>query len=531
VGKFIGIDLGTTNSCVAAVEGGSPKIIHNRQGGRVLPSVVAIRKDGQQLVGHPAKRQAITNPEQTIFGAKRLIGRKLDDFALKDWRETAPYNIVSALNGDAWVRINGRDFSPQEISAVIIEEIKNIAQDYLGEKVEDAVITVPAYFNDNQRQATKEAGVIAGLNVRKIINEPTAAALAYGINNGVDSENDQIIAVFDLGGGTFDITIIEAANGVFNVLASNGNSFLGGDDFNNKLVRHMISEFKTSSGFDLTKNACALQRLHEAAETAKCELSTAFTTAIDLPFIAVGPAGPLHLTHDPLSRDFLEQLNEELIGKLEAPCMTAFDDAGVDPGQIDQVVLVGGMTRMPAVQRKVEQIFNKKPAKNVNPDEIVALGAAAQCAILTGEMQEVVLLDVTPHSLGVKVFGDRMSVVVPKNTTIPTSVSRVYGTTRGVQDFINIDVYQGEESLVEDNTYLGRFILEGIKREKTGEFSVEVNFAIDTDGVVNITASEDETGAAASARIDPSSGLTSDQLERISRDHRRRSLKVGPPVS
>jgi molecular chaperone DnaK len=511
MGRIVGIDLGTTNSCVAIFDGKDTTVIHNRQGGRTLPSVVAIGEGGERLVGSIARRQAVMNPQRTIHGVKRLIGRKFDDLELEVWKANVPYTIAPAPNGDAWVQIDGQEFSPQEISAMILKEIKDIAEDYLGEEVSGAVITVPAYFNDNQRQATKDAGAIAGLEVKKIINEPTAAALAYGLTK----ESDLKLAVFDLGGGTFDITILHSSDGVFEVLSSNGDTSLGGTDFDHNLVNHLLDEFQRENDCDLRQDPCAMQRVKEEVEKAKCELSVTLTSSVNLPYIFQGPDEPLHLLHDPLERRLLESVNRELMDRLEEPCLTALKDAGLERSDIDQVILVGGMTRMPAIQLRAEQIFGKKPAKDVNPDEVVAVGAAAQCGILSGAVEDVVLLDVTPHSLGIKVIEDRMSVVIPKNTTIPTSEQKVFSTTEDNQDFVSIEVYQGEARQVRENTHLGRFTLEGLPRKKAAEVHVEVTFLIDANGVLNVSAREMQTGRETTVNIHPAGGLTREQREQI----------------
>jgi molecular chaperone DnaK len=508
---MIGIDLGTTNCCVAVLQGGQPAVIPTRQGQRTMPSVVAFGEGGEEIVGAAAQRQAVTNPQRTIHGVKRLMGRKLADPALAHWRKIVPYPIVAAPNGDAWVRTGDGDYSPPEVSAILLGEIKAIAEDYLGEPVTDAVVTVPAYFNDTQRQATKDAGKIAGLQVRTILNEPTAAALGYG----VEKARDQTLAIFDLGGGTFDITIMRSRAGLFEVLASSGDTYLGGDDFDRALIEHLIESFREEHGVDLHDDPVALQRLKEAAEAGKKELSSTLTTAINLPFICAGGSGPLHMRHDAIERGRFEQITAELIDRLEAPCRRAVADAGLDVGALDQVLLVGGMTRMPAVQRKVERIFGRPSAKDVNPDEIVAIGAAMQCGILRGELEEVVLLDVTPHSLGVRVKGDRMSHIIEKNTTIPTSEKKRFVTTEDDQEFVEIQIYQGEAERVQDNTPLGRFMLGDLTRKPKGETLVEVTFLMDADGLLNVTAKEVGTGKEASVKVAASSGLSKNQVEEI----------------
>jgi molecular chaperone DnaK len=513
MGRMIGIDLGTTNCCVALLQGGTATVIPTRQGQRTMPSVVAFVDSGQEIVGTVAQRQAVTNPHRTVFAVKRLIGRKYQDEVLQSWRKLVPYEVCAAQNGDAWVRTRDGDHSPQELSAMLLAEIKAAAEAYLGEPVTEAVVTVPAYFNDAQRQATKDAGTIAGLRVRHILNEPTAAALGYGI----DKNKDQTLAIFDLGGGTFDITIMRTAGTVFEVLATHGDTFLGGDDFDRALIDHLAEQFLAENSIDLREDPVALQRLKEAAETAKKELSATPATSVNLPFICSGARGPLHLRVEALERSLLERLTVGLLDRLEAPCRQALADAGLDAGQIDQVLLVGGMTRMPAVQRKVEQIFGKTSAKDVNPDEIVAIGAAMQCAIITGDIQDVVLLDVTPHSLGVRIKEGRMSAVIPKNTTIPTAEKKLFATTRDDQDFVEIMVYQGEEQLVEHNAFLGRFMLGDLPERPAGQVTVEVTFLLDADGVLSVSARELMSGSQASVKIAPSSGLSRNQVEKLTR--------------
>jgi molecular chaperone DnaK len=511
MGRMVGIDLGTTNSCVAILQDGSPRVITTRQGARTLPSVIAFADDGPALVGTTALRQMVTNPHRTIYGVKRLIGRKYDDVQLATWKDLVPYEVVPAPNGDAWIRTRDGDYSPQEISALVLQEIRLIVEDYLGEEVTDAVVTVPAYFNDNQRQATKDAAKIAGLNVKNILNEPTAAALGYG----VDKARDQCIAIFDLGGGTFDITIMKTHQGVFEVLSTHGDTFLGGSDFDLALVNHLIDDFEKKNGVDLSEDAVAVQRIKEAAETAKHELSTTTVTSINLPFICTGATGPLNLHVNVLERSLLERLSKALIDRLEAPCMKALGDAGLAAADLDQVLLVGGMTRMPAVQRKVEEIFGKISAKDVNPDEIVAVGAATQCGILTGELEDVVLLDVTPHSLGVRVKDERMSVVISRNTTIPTSATKRFVTTRDNQEHVDIQVYQGEHEQVVRNVHLGQFALGGLPKLGAGKVTVEVTFALDADGMLGVTAKELTTGKEAAVTITPSGGLNQSEVGRL----------------
>jgi len=511
MGRMIGIDLGTTNCCVAALRDGEVVVIPSRQGQRTMPSVVAYGDQGDELVGVVAQRQAITNPNRTIHAVKRLIGRKHDDKAVATWKKHLAYEVTAATNGDAWVRTRDGDYSPSEVSAALLQEIKRAAEDFLGEEVTDAVVTVPAYFNDGQRQATKDAGAIAGLRVRNILNEPTAAALGYG----VDKNKNQTLAIFDLGGGTFDITIMRTSDGVFEVLATCGDTFLGGDDFDRALMEHFIRAFEAETGVDLRGDPVALQRLREASEQAKRELSSASTTSVNLPFVSSGPTGPQHLRHDVVERSLLERLTQGLLDRLEAPCRRALEDAGIPASALDQVLLVGGMTRMPAVQRKVEAIFGKVSAKDVNPDEIVAIGAATQCAIMSGDIQDVVLLDVTPHSLGVRVKDGRMSVVIPKNTTIPTSEKKLFATTRDDQDFVEIMVYQGENALVDHNAFLGRFVLGDLPTKSAGNVNVEVVFLLDADGVLKVDAREVTTGKEASVRINASGGLSSGQVQKL----------------
>jgi molecular chaperone DnaK len=519
MGRMIGVDLGTTNSCVAVLENGQPTIVPTRQGQRTLPSIVAFGEENQEIVGITALRQAVTNPHRTIHGIKRLIGRKANDPMLQRWKSSVPYEIVPAPNGDAWVSTGDGDHSPQEISAIILQEIKAIAEEYLGEPVSEAVVTVPAYFDDNQRQATKDAGIIAGLTIKHILNEPTAAALGYG----VDKSRDQCVAIFDLGGGTFDITIMRTTSGVFEVLATNGDTFLGGNDFDQLLMEHIVRGFEKEHGVDLGQDPVSVQRLKEAAETAKRELSSTTSTSLNLPFICSGSNGPLHVRIDALERSVLEDLTRELVDRLEAPCRQALKDAGLTPTDLDQVLLVGGMTRMPAVRRKVEDIFGKITAKDVNPDEIVAVGAATQCAIMMGELQDVVLLDVTPHSLGVRVKDERMSVVIEKNTTIPTSEKKLFATTRDNQNYVDIQVYQGEHDHVYSNISLGQFNLGDLPLKAAGKVNVEVTFLLDADGVLSVTARELTTDKAATVKIAPSSGLAKNDVDRLAAMRSRRA--------
>ncbi|GIW45458.1 MAG: chaperone protein DnaK [Candidatus Binatia bacterium] len=508
--KAIGIDLGTTNSCVAVMEGGEPKVITNAEGGRITPSVVAFTESGEILVGQIAYRQAITNPENTIFAVKRLMGRKYDDPEVQRAMKVLPYKIVRADNGDAWVEVRGKRYSPPEISAFILQKMKRTAEDYLGEPVTDAVITVPAYFNDSQRQATKDAGRIAGLNVLRIINEPTAAALAYGL----DKKKDEKIAVFDLGGGTFDISILEIGDGVFEVKATNGDTFLGGVDFDQRIIEYLADEFRKDHGIDLRKDRMALQRLKEAAEKAKCELSTSMETEINLPFITADASGPKHLNMK-LTRAKLEALCADLIDRLEGPCLAALKDAGLSASDIDEVILVGGMTRMPAVQARVRKIFGKEPHKGVNPDEVVAVGAAIQAGVLKGEVKDVLLLDVTPLSLGIETLGGVFTKIIERNTTIPTRKSQIFSTATDNQTAVTIRVYQGEREMAADNKLLGQFDLIGIPPAPRGVPQIEVTFDIDANGIVHVSAKDLGTGKEQSIRITASSGLTEEEIKRM----------------
>jgi len=508
MGRIIGIDLGTTNSCVAVLDAGEPVVIHNQEGGRTTPSMVSWTAEGDVIVGAASKRQMVTNPERTVFGAKRLIGRKATEVSGLAGR--LPYKIVSAKNGDAWVDIAGTPHSPQEISAHVLAKMKKVAEEYLGEQVTEAVVTVPAYFDDVQRQATKDAGQIAGLTVRAILNEPTAAALAYGAHH----QEDQRLAVFDLGGGTFDISILAIENGVFEVLATYGDTTLGGDDFDRAIIDLLAEEFLAQHRIDLRQDSVALQRLKEAAERAKIELSSSMHTDINLPFIAVGGASPIHLARE-LERGQLERVTRALLDKLEAPCLKALEVARCNPQDIDQVLLVGGMTRMPAVQERAVKIFGKPASKGVNPDEIVAMGAAVHSGIMGGELQEVVLLDVTPHDMGVKVAGDRMSVVIPSNTSIPTRAKKIFATTEDNQTFVAIEVYQGAETAASRNRRLGRFVLGDLRSAPRGATKVEVSFTMDADGILEVAASEVGTGRASSVTIEASSGLTAEEIQRL----------------
>ena len=525
--KVIGIDLGTTNSCVAIMEAGDPKVINNPEGGRTTPSVVAFTENGERLVGQIAKRQSITNPENTVFGVKRLIGRKFSSKEIQYDKKVLPYRIDQASNGDAHISIRGKQFSPAEISSFILAFIKKYAEDYLGETVTDAVITVPAYFDDSQRQATKDAGKIAGLNVLRIINEPTAAALAYGM----DKKREEKIAVFDLGGGTFDISVLEIGEGVFEVKATNGDTHLGGDDFDMRLISYLADEFKKDQGIDLRNDKMALQRLKEAAEKAKIELSTSMETDINLPFITADASGPKHLNLK-ITRAKLEGLVSELLDKLEEPCRTCMKDAGLSPREIHEVILVGGMTRMPSVQERVRRIFGKEPHKGVNPDEVVAVGAAIQGAVLKGDVKDVLLLDVTPLSLGIETLGGVMTKLIEKNTTIPTRKSQVFSTATDSQPAVSIHVLQGEREMAANNKTLGRFELVGIPPAPRGVPQIEVTFDIDANGIVNVSAKDKATGKEQSIQITASSGLTKDEIERLVKDaeahaeddHKKREL-------
>ncbi|GGC20692.1 chaperone protein DnaK [Novosphingobium marinum] len=515
--KVIGIDLGTTNSCVAVMDGGKPKVVENSEGARTTPSIVAFTKDGERLIGQPAKRQAVTNPDNTVFAVKRLIGRRFDDPMTKKDMELVPYTISKGKNGDAWVQAGGEDYSPSQISAFILQKMRETAESYLGEKVEQAVITVPAYFNDAQRQATKDAGQIAGLEVLRIINEPTAAALAYGL----DKEEGKTIAVYDLGGGTFDISILEIGDGVFEVKSTNGDTFLGGEDFDSKIVEYLADKFKQKENMDLRSDKLALQRLKEAAEKAKIELSSAQTTEVNLPFITArmegGSTTPLHLV-ETISRSDLERLVSDLIQRTLEPCKKALADAGVSAKDIDDVVLVGGMTRMPKVRETVKDFFGKEPHTGVNPDEVVAMGAAIQAGVLQGDVKDVLLLDVTPLSLGIETLGGVFTRMIDRNTTIPTKKSQVYSTAEDNQQAVTIRVFQGEREMAADNKLLGQFDLVGIPPARRGVPQIEVTFDIDANGIVNVSAKDKGTGKEQQIRIQASGGLSDTDIDQMVKD-------------
>jgi molecular chaperone DnaK len=513
MGKVIGIDLGTTNSCVAVMEGGSPVVIANSEGNRTTPSVVGVNDAGERLVGQIAKRQAVTNPKNTIFAVKRLVGRKSDSPEVEKARQVLPYEIVASSNNDAWVKLKDESKSPQEVSAMILGKMKQTAEDYLGESVTDAVITVPAYFDDAQRQATKDAGKIAGLNVLRIINEPTAAALAYGL----DKKHEKTIAVFDLGGGTFDVSILELGDGVFEVKSTNGDTFLGGEDFDLVLVDYLADEFKKEQTIDLRQDTMALQRLKEAAEKAKHELSSSVETDVNLPFITADASGPKHLNVK-ITRAKFEALCAELLQRLEDPCKMALKDAGLQASDIGEIILVGGMTRMPAVQQRVQEIFGKEASKNVNPDEAVAIGAAIQAGVLQGDVKDVLLLDVTPLSLGIETYGGVFTKLIDKNTTIPSKKSQVFSTAADNQPAVSIHVLQGEREMAGDNKTLGRFELVGIPAAPRGVPQIEVTFDIDANGIVSVSAKDLGTQKEQSIKITASSGLSQEEIDKMVND-------------
>ena len=513
MGKVIGIDLGTTNSCVAVMDGKAAKVIENAEGTRTTPSMTAFADDGERLVGQSAKRQAVTNPEKTIFAVKRLIGRRADDAAMKEFADLVPFEVKPAKNGDAWISVDGEDYSPSQMSSFILRKLKEDAEAYLGESVDQAVITVPAYFNDAQRQATKDAGKIAGLEVLRIINEPTAAALAYGL----DKKESGIIAVFDLGGGTFDVSVLEVGDGVFEVKSTNGDTFLGGEDFDQQIIDYLADQFKTEQGIDLRSDKMALQRLKEAAEKAKIELSSATQTEVNLPFITADQSGPKHLNVK-LSRSKLEQLVENLVQRSLEPCKKALKDAGVSASEIDEVILVGGMTRMPKIIETVEKFFGKEPHRGVNPDEVVASGAAIQAGVLTGDVKDVLLLDVTPLSLGIETLGGVFTRLIDRNTTIPTKKSQVFSTAEDNQSAVTISVYQGEREMATHNKMLGQFNLEGIPAAARGVPQIEVSFDIDANGIVKVSAKDKATGKEQAISIKASGGLDDNEIDQMIKD-------------
>jgi molecular chaperone DnaK len=523
---MIGIDLGTTNSCVAYWDGRSARVIANRDGARITPSVVAFDEQGKTHVGAPAQRQAVANPKNTVFGAKRLIGRKHNTPELAEWTTTVPFKLSAAENGDARINVGGRARSPEEISAIVLMEMKAIAEDVLGTAVTSATITVPAYFNDHQRQATKDAGTIAGLRVENILNEPTAAALGYGLSTAGDST----FAVFDLGGGTFDISILRKTGDVFEVLATAGDTFLGGNDFDSRIVRYLVEKLRASTGQETQIDRSILMRLNEAAEQAKCQLSSLESTAVNLPFLGGGAKGPLHLMIDRFPRAVLERLCGDLLKRLDKPCLSALEQARIDAKDLDQVLLVGGMTRMPAVRERVKEIFGVPVRTDVNPDEIVAQGAACQCAILSGAIDDVALLDVTPYALGVGVLDGRMSVVIPKSCAIPTTSIKRFATTKDAQREVRIDVYQGDSEHIATNTKLGSFVLEGLPVKPAGHVELDVRFDIDADGIMNVSAKETMTGAETAIRIHPTGGLRSADVQRLRAEHTKPASAATRPA-
>jgi molecular chaperone DnaK len=527
VGKILGIDLGTTNCCVAVVEGATPQVLTNREGSRTTPSIVGFTEDAERLVGQIAKRQAITNPMNTVFAVKRLCGRKYDADETQHAREVLPYEIVRAVNGDVKIRARGREYSPEEISAFILREIKEFSEEALGEEISEAIITVPAYFDDAQRQATRDAGRIAGLEVLRIINEPTAASLAYGL----DRKGSEVVAVYDLGGGTFDISILQLGDGIYEVKATAGDTYLGGEDFDKKIMDWLLDDFRKSTGIDLRQDRMALQRLKEAAEKAKCELSTATETTLTLPFISADASGPKHINRT-LTRERFESLVADLIDRTAAPCLDALAAAGLKPSDVDQVILVGGQTRTPKVQRMVAELFGREPNRDINPDEVVAIGAAIQGGVLKGEIKDVVLLDVTPLSLGIEMHGGVFEKLIERNSTIPTKNTKVFTTVADNQSVVEIHVLQGEREIAKDNKSLGRFELVGIPAAPRGVPQIEVTFAIDSNGIVNVSARDLATGKAQGMQINPAGGLSQTEIDKIIKeasafaeaDHERREL-------